>query len=108
MPILAFHGTGDAVNPYAGGGEPYWGTSVESAFDGWGSHNGCGARREISIAPKVDQLAYGGGSCADVVLYRIAGFEHAWPGVIAPDRAEGTANELLWAFFEAHPLPAPP
>jgi polyhydroxybutyrate depolymerase len=108
MPILAFHGTGDTVNPYAGGGESYWGTSVESAIDGWGSHNGCGGRRETPVAPNVDQLAYGGGTCADVVLYRIAGFEHAWPGVIYPDRAEGTANELLWAFFEGHPLPTSP
>jgi polyhydroxybutyrate depolymerase len=106
MPILAFHGTGDSVNPYAGGGEPYWGTGVESAIEGWASHNGCGPRRDSHVAPMVDQLAYGGGTCADVVLYRIEAFEHAWPGTIYPDRDEGTANQLLWSFFRAHPLPA--
>lgn len=107
MPILAFHGTADPTNPYAGGGQPYWGTSVESALDGWGSHNGCGARRESHVAPSVDLLAYGdGGGCADVVLYRIAGFGHAWPGVIYPDQKNGTANDLLWSFFRAHPLPS--
>jgi polyhydroxybutyrate depolymerase len=105
MPILAFHGTRDTVNPYAGGGQPYWGTSVESAIEGWASHNGCGPRREAHVAPLVDQLAYAGGSCADVVLYRIEGFEHAWPGIIYPDRDDGTANELLWGFFRSHPLP---
>jgi polyhydroxybutyrate depolymerase len=108
MPILAFHGTADTTNPYAGGGEAYWGTSVESAIDGWGQHNGCGARRERSVAPSVVELAYGGGSCADVVLYRIDGFGHSWPSAIDPKRKDGTANGLLWAFFEAHPLPEPP
>jgi poly(3-hydroxybutyrate) depolymerase len=56
----------------------------------------------------VVELAYGGGSCADVVLYRIDGFGHSWPGAIYPDREAGTANDLLWAFFESHPLPATP
>lgn len=107
MPILAFHGTADTTNPYAGGGEPYWGTSVESAIDGWGQHNGCAARRERSVAPSVTELAYGGGSCADVILYRIDGFGHSWPGAVDPAREDGTANGLLWAFFEGHPLPAP-
>jgi len=108
MPILAFHGTGDTTNPYAGGGEAYWGTSVESAIDGWGQHNGCGPRRESPVAPSVVQLGYGGAGCADVSLYRIEGFGHSWPGAIYPDREDGTANDLLWAFFENHPLPAPP
>jgi polyhydroxybutyrate depolymerase len=108
MPILAFHGTGDSVNPYAGGGEPYWGTSVENALEGWATHNGCGPRRDTNVAPSVDQLAYGGGACADVVLYRIEGFEHAWPGVIYPDQDRGTVNEIIWSFFESHPLPSAP
>lgn len=107
MPILAFHGTADTTNPYAGGGESYWGTSVESAIDGWGQHNGCGPRRERVVAPTVTELAYGGGGCADVVLYRIDGFGHAWPGAIDPQREHGSADDLLWAFFESHPLPAP-
>lgn len=108
MPVLAFHGTGDLTNPYAGGGQPYWGTGVESAIDGWGQHNGCGPRRERPVAPSVDELAYGGAGCADVILYRIDGFGHTWPGAIYPDREDGGANDLLWAFFESHPLPEPP
>jgi polyhydroxybutyrate depolymerase len=108
MPILAFHGSADRTNPYAGGGEAYWGTSVESALDGWGQHNGCGPRRERSVAPSVAELAYGGGDgCAEVLLYRIDGFGHSWPGAIYPDRADGSANALLWAFFESHSLHAP-
>lgn len=108
MPVAAFHGTADTINPYAGGGQPYWGTSVEAAFDGWGRHNGCGARRERRIAPSVVQLAHGGGGCADVVLYRIEGFDHSWPGAVYVDRERGTASELIWQFFGDHPLDAPP
>jgi polyhydroxybutyrate depolymerase len=108
MPVLAFHGTADMTNPYGGVGQAYWGTSVESAIDGWGQHNGCSPRRERAVAPSVVELAYGGGSCADVVLYRIEGFGHAWPGAIDPSREDGSASDLLWAFFDAHPLPASP
>jgi poly(3-hydroxybutyrate) depolymerase len=53
----------------------------------------------------VVELAYGGDSCADVILFRIDGFGHSWPAAIYPDREDGSANGLLWAFFENHPLP---
>ena len=106
MPVAAFHGTADTINPYDGGGQPYWGTSVESAFDGWGRHNGCGPRRESRVGASVVQLSYAGSGCADVVLYRIEGFDHSWPGAIYSDRERGTANDLIWSFFTAHPLPA--
>jgi polyhydroxybutyrate depolymerase len=100
FPILAFHGTGDDVNPYDGGGRPEWQTSVESAVDGWAQHNSCGARSEQEVAPGIDRLSYA--SCTEVALYRIAGFGHSWPGAIT---SEASANDLIWSFFERHPLP---
>lgn len=101
FPMLAFHGTADDVNPYAGGGQPYWQTGVEPAIDGWARHNGCGARAEEPVAAGVDRIAYAG--CIDVVLYRIDALAHRWPGVVT---SEGSANDILWRFFERHPLPA--
>lgn len=118
VPILAFHGTGDEVNPYDGGGQPYWGTGVEPAIEGWARHNGCAIRSEDRVAAAVDALAYAGETCADVILYRIEGFSHSWPGalgVVPPGAAteplgsmpqEWTANDLLWSFFEQHSAPA--
>jgi polyhydroxybutyrate depolymerase len=106
MPVLAFHGTADDVNPYAGGGQPYWGTGVENAIDGWGNHNGCAPRQDTPLAPSLTKLGYGGDGCAEVVLYRIDGLAHSWPGVLDPTRADGTANDILWRFFQDHPLPA--
>jgi polyhydroxybutyrate depolymerase len=114
FPVLAFHGTADDVNPYAGGGRPYWQTSVEAAIDGWATHNRCAARTEEPTATSVQRIAYGAG-CTEVVLYRIAGLGHVWPSeplVTAPpapseavSAGETTANEILWAFFARHPLP---
>ena len=43
VPVVAFHGTADTVNPYDGGGQPYWTYSVPSAAAQWGAHDGCGA-----------------------------------------------------------------
>jgi polyhydroxybutyrate depolymerase len=105
IPILAFHGTGDETNPFAGGGAPYWGTGVEDAISGWARHNGCPGPAETRLAPLVTQEAYAGSACGEVILYRIEGFGHAWPGVIDGDPEHGTANDILWRFFESHPLP---
>jgi polyhydroxybutyrate depolymerase len=116
VPILAFHGTADDVNPYAGGGQPYWGTGVDAAVDGWASHNGCTSRNEETVAP-VTRIRHGGSGCTDVVLYRIDAFAHTWPSAVsfapawsgspADGSASATANDLLWSFFEQHPLSNP-
>jgi len=112
FPILAFHGTADDVNPYDGGGQPYWGSGVEPAVLGWAQHNACAARSDTPFSPSVLEIAYGGAGCGnEVLLYRIDGFGHTWPGSLGtgPAAASGapsdvTANRLLWNFFERHPL----
>jgi polyhydroxybutyrate depolymerase len=112
FPIVAFHGTADAVNPYDGGGQPYWGTGVEPALLGWAQHNSCDARSDAPFSPAVLEISYGGASCGnEVVLYRIDGFGHSWPGSLGTAPAAGsaapsdvTANQVLWSFFERHPL----
>lgn len=121
MPILAIHGTADDVNPYQGGGQPYWGTGVEPAVTGWAEHNRCARRTEQPLQPSsVSQIRYEGPDCgAEVVLYRIDGLGHTWPRAVAArdddgdglrtgDKLRGgevTASELLWSFFQSHPLP---
>jgi polyhydroxybutyrate depolymerase len=112
FPIVAFHGTGDEVNPYDGGGQPYWGTGVEPAIIGWAQHNACHTRSDAQFSPSVLEISHGGADCGnEVVLYRIDGFGHSWPGVLGSVAAGGsgaarevTANQLLWRFFERHPL----
>jgi polyhydroxybutyrate depolymerase len=111
MPILAFHGSADDTNPYAGGGRPYWGTGVEPAVSGWAEHNRCPTRSERALGPSTLAISYAGTGCAaEVVLVRLDGFGHSWPDRIGAalegGSADVTADQTLWSFFQRHPLPA--
>jgi polyhydroxybutyrate depolymerase len=106
MPVIAFHGTADTVNPYDGAGEAYWTYSVPSAAEQWAAHDTCNATPTLSqAAPSVELRAYA--ACAggaEVDLYTISGAGHEWPG--APQQTTAIdANAVMWAFFAAHPLP---
>jgi len=79
IPVLAFHGVEDMLLPYDGGG-----TSQQVPFEDWGAtiaaRNRCDAgATESQYRPTVEQLAYSG--CDEpVVLYRVHGNGHTWPG----------------------------
>lgn len=72
MPVASFHGTGDVVNPYNGGGSPYWAYSVPTALRRWAELDHCeGNPREQHIATHVTLLRYK--QCAEgaeIWLYR--------------------------------------
>jgi len=84
----------------------------------WARFDGCDrGPNETTISPHVTERAYDtacqGGSA--VHLYVIAGGGHAWPGskgsaqvesVVGKTTMEISANDLIWSFFEQHPLPA--
>jgi polyhydroxybutyrate depolymerase len=106
VPVVAFHGTADSVNPYNGNGAPYWTESVPSAEQHWGVHDGCDSTLTTSAAATGVQLAAykGCGGGADVELYITEGADHIWPGAAgSSDPIDATA--LMWSFFAAHPLP---
>ncbi|HEY6463917.1 MAG TPA: hypothetical protein VIY73_27290 [Polyangiaceae bacterium] len=115
--VIAFHGTGDPVNAYDGGAKPEWSYGVESAAAKWASHDGCAPAARTSHPAQGVQLAQYGGCTggAAVELYTIEGMGHEWPGGPPQSAARvahlGTqssavdANEVMWAFFEAHRLP---
>lgn len=117
VPVMAFHGVLDAAVPYAGGILPddVWegkeASGVEAWADEWAARNGCVTEPEISpVSDEVDQLTWTGCE-APVVVYRVTAGEHAWPGgVNDPNIGQSTddisASELMWAFFQANPLPA--
>ena len=117
VPIIAFHGTADPVDPYGGHGEAYWTYSVPQAAQYWAQQDGCSAKATTTHPdPTVTLTAYGGCHAgASVELYTIAGEGHEWPGgptlpaalehVLGPQSSAISANAVMWAFFEAHPLP---
>lgn len=82
VPVVAFHGTNDPINPYDGGGSDYWDYGIDHAVRGWVERNGCTETPGVTrMSGSVVELRYGG--CrrgADVVLYRVENGGHTWPG----------------------------
>jgi polyhydroxybutyrate depolymerase len=110
-PILIFHGTADPIVPYNGGhvGGPS-GTPVQPAEASaalWAQHNGCKPGIvETPLSSQVVRLTWNG--CAvPVVMYRIVGGGHTWPGAAIKVKALGVTTEQtsataeMWKLFSA-------
>ncbi len=116
VPIIAFHGTADPVDPYEGHGQPYWIYSVPLAAQRWGAFNHCRATPQTTSGNGYTLTQYAGCAAgASVELYSLVGEGHEWPGgppqpsavtrVLGPQTQAVNADAVMWAFFEAHPLP---
>jgi polyhydroxybutyrate depolymerase len=116
VPVIAFHGTADPIDPYGGHRQPYWTYPVATAEVDWAHHDGCASSPAVSHpAPTVTLTAYG--RCRDgstVELYSVVGEGHEWPGgpplprayvaVLGPQSTAVDADRLIWAFFDARQL----
>jgi polyhydroxybutyrate depolymerase len=123
VPILHFHGTSDEFAPFKGGkgekslsGTDFY--SVEHSIQAWVQANGCKAEPRTVELPdkakdgtKVTRKTYGGGKDgAEVVLVVIEGGGHTWPGrepalkLLGKTTKKVSANELMWEFFQKHPM----
>jgi polyhydroxybutyrate depolymerase len=122
IPVMHFHGTKDTIVPY---GPPY-GTmppviklkGAEETVETCATFNGCDKTPVIDTLSKdtdktkVTRKTYGGGkNGTEVILVTIEDGGHTWPGRQLPIGFLGkaarniSANELIWEFFEKHPLP---
>jgi len=118
VPVAAFHGTGDPVDPYDGHGQKYWTYSVPVAAARWAVHDHCRVHSVVtSAAVGVSLTSYEGCRGGAVVnLYTITGEGHEWPGgpklrravtrLLGPQTTAISADQVMWRFFAAHPLPA--
>ena len=118
MPLLAFHGTSDTVIPFNGGQAGAGDFSFilrdidDDIMPEWAAHNGCTSGPSTEQATENVQLVRyeGCNKDATLALYVIDGGGHVWPGAEdskGPDVAdEISANDLIWDFFLAHPMPA--
>jgi polyhydroxybutyrate depolymerase len=108
-PIIIFHGTEDAAVPYDGGtvGGTTGGLPVmpaEEIAQLWATHNDCAdAPDEEPISGEVVRLAWSG-CAAPVVLYRIVGGGHTWPGAVDVPRLGHTTHDInasteMWNLF---------
>lgn len=103
-PVIAFHGSADQIIVMQG---------VRDATLAWGRHNGCDPPPVPDpVSERVFLASYTNCEAgADVELYTVEGGGHTWPGAepreggpLGATTDEISANELMWAFFEAHPL----
>lgn len=122
VPVIAFHGTDDPIVPYEGAAAREFipGLSLPPVPEwaaGWAVRNDCGPASTVTVESfeTGDVVIEAWGGCAagaEVTLYTVGGVGHVWPG--GPDLplvGNGTgpvnASDVIWAFFEAHPMPAP-
>jgi Poly(3-hydroxybutyrate) depolymerase len=121
--VLEVHGTSDPVVPYAGGrisddgGEV---TSVEETVEYWSRTDRCKSRYlqlpMANLNPNDDCypeefLWEDGRNDTEVVLCRVVGGGHTWPGNALPFYLfflgnvclDFSASEMIWQFFKSHP-----
>jgi len=132
IPILAIHGTADQFVTFDGSpnvalGTLAWNAESSKAFEGlpfapvsatlarWAALEGCTEPPEQQpVRGAVAVTRYTrcrGGSTLE--LYVVAGGGHTWPGsafsrasesVLGPTTTDIDANELIWSFFDSHPM----
>lgn len=115
VPVIAFHGTADTIDPFDGNGAGYWTYSVPTAAHLWAGRDRCAASPQTTAGRGYRLTRYT--SCSggtEVELYAITGEGHEWPGgpampsaitsVLGPQSDAVDASALMWAFFRAHPL----
>jgi polyhydroxybutyrate depolymerase len=116
VPVMAFHGTADPVDPYDGNGGAYWTYSVPTAAQRWAAFEGCSSA-PAATQPQSDLRLTTYTGCKDgssVSLYTIVGEGHEWPGgphlgraytdILGAQSNAINADNTMWQFFSAHPL----
>ncbi|MVM31895.1 hypothetical protein GO755_17735 [Spirosoma sp. HMF4905] len=125
VPVIHFHGTADEAVPFNGGkgkldpsGTDYY--SVDYSIRNWVKADGCHETpvttelaEKVNDGTKVIRKSYTGGKQgSEVILYAIEGGGHTWPDrpfspelkILGKATKNISANELMWAFFEKHPM----
>jgi polyhydroxybutyrate depolymerase len=90
------------------------GPTIPGNAAAWARRNGCApAPSHRKVASDVTLIAYSCPKGDEVELYRVTGGGHAWPGsavskeiasVVGYTTMAISADQIMWAFFAAHPL----
>jgi polyhydroxybutyrate depolymerase len=124
IPVLHIHGTDDQFAPFGGGvgSRSVYGAnfrSVEETVRAWVRVNGCPAEPQVlEEAPhvadgtRIVRKVFGPGRAgSEVVQIIVEGGGHTWPGrpplpaALGKSTANLSANDVIWDFFQRHPLP---
>jgi polyhydroxybutyrate depolymerase len=92
------------------------GPTIPEITADWAKRNGCATKpTETSVAADVTLIKFPCPKNDEVELYRVTGGGHTWPGsefskqivsAVGPTTSSISANDLIFKFFEAHPLPS--
>ncbi|NLI76095.1 MAG: esterase [Candidatus Riflebacteria bacterium] len=126
--VMIINGTEDPLVPYDGGEVKILRTkrgrcvSTAVAVDKWVTFNGCASPPAVAVWPDVDpddgclvtaSTWSGGRAGTEVVLLKVAGGGHTWPGggqylpqgLIGRVCRDFAATTVIWQFFRSHPRP---
>ena len=125
VPVLHVHGTADRIVPFNGPGRTGpRAVGFRSVFESvatWARVNGCPDAASVAELPdaapddgtRVSRHVWAPGrNGAEVVLLRVAGGGHTWPGqqpmvgFIGRTTMDIDGNAMIWQFFKRHPMPA--
>jgi polyhydroxybutyrate depolymerase len=113
VPILAFHGTADRINPYGGGSTARWDESVPDAARRWAQANGLPPEPAVhTVSPTLTRTTYGvENGAGEVTLWTSQGAGHTWPGAhlglflrlfLGRTSQEMDATREIWSFAGRH------
>jgi polyhydroxybutyrate depolymerase len=124
VPVLMINGTSDPIVSYNGRlgfGTGYFLFSAKETLKTWARINECQGKPSRTTLPATSP---GGlethvdsyGECkenSEAILYSVEKGGHAWPGgeqympatIIGKTSVDLNANEIIWKFFAAHPMP---
>ncbi|MEV7678393.1 ferulic acid esterase [Streptomyces sp. NPDC088341] len=114
VPVIEFHGTGDATIPYAGDADRGL-PAIQDWVAGWADRNGCRSRaRDQVIKPDITVSHWRG--CdrgAEVRHVAVTDGGHTWPGAEIYSGGGYTtqtieAHEVLWKFLRQFRTPPSP
>lgn len=119
LPVIKFHGLLDQQVLYQGGSGSAqtfvrYDNPVSRSVQFWRGRNGCSSFSTI-VSQSGNIVTDTWTNCtngANVVLYTIRNAGHSWAGSIPvpgdpdPPTQEISASELMWTFFQSHPMPA--
>jgi len=118
--VLHFHGTADPIVAFKMTEKnmpPVMKIkSVQDSIQMWVKLNGCAEKADVETISKPDDLKVvckrhnNGKDNSEVILVEVEEGGHTWPGMPPPLKVFGksaklSANDLIWDFFQKHPLP---
>jgi polyhydroxybutyrate depolymerase len=113
--IVAFHGTEDPLIDYSGDPDvhPELGLrlSVDRFAEYWTTRNGCAGDPVVDQPTATISRRTWTGAQANVVMYRVEGGGHTWPGgrqylpkfIVGSVDGSLDATSVMWEFFKQHP-----